>query len=61
MLIGFLNTITSLLKLLPPTEGVFKNHFMRSLFATIVNKTSHIAKLPVLRIEHVDGVMHGNC
>ena len=58
----FLNNVTSLLKVLLPTEGVFKNHFMRSIFATTVNKASHIVKLPGLRIEHfacelLDGVI----
>ena len=48
----FLNNVSSLLKLLPPAEGVFKNHLIRALMAKIIDKTSHIAKPPVLKIEH---------
>ena len=43
----FLNNRSTLLKLLPPTEGAFKEHLKLSALAVAIDKQSHIAK-PIL-------------
>ena len=40
----FLNTKSTLLKLLPPTQNAFFNHLKRAAFATAVDKSAHIHK-----------------
>ncbi len=40
----FLNKKTALLKLLPPSEGAFCQHLQLAALATIIDKTTHIAK-----------------
>lgn len=40
----FLNDKSTLLKLLPPTEGAFLQHLKRSALATTIDKIAHIAK-----------------
>jgi len=40
----FLNNKCTLLKLLPPTEDAFLLHVKRAALATLMDKTSHIAR-----------------
>ena len=47
----FLTNKATLLKLLPPTENVFVLHLKRAIYATIIDKTAHIAKPNYLDIE----------
>ena len=40
----FLNNRSTLLKLLPPTEDAFRLHVKRAAYATIIDKSAHIAR-----------------
>ena len=40
----FLNNRSTLLKLLPPTEYAFRLHVKRAAYATIIDKSAHIAR-----------------
>ena len=44
---NFLNSKSTLLKLLPPTEDAFLQHVKRAAYATILDKCAHVPK-PVI-------------